>query len=134
MRGPEYDREFLVNKIAMMRIKGKSTRSIIEFLQEKVGMGQTTAYQVLKDAQSVIVELQSTELEGDYADAIAQLEEEYETTKDKRVKLSIRQELNKLKGLYKPQRLDVTTNGKDVTISEVVIKIITDKNDIEKED
>jgi CHAD domain-containing protein len=129
-RKPQYDREFLINQIAMMRIKGKSTRFLLEFLQNEVGMGQTTAYEHLRDAQQVILKMQSDDLEVDFAEAIAQLEEEYDACKDRRLRYNIRQEINKLKGLYKPQRVDVTTNGKDVNITGITIEIVNKKEDL----
>jgi CHAD domain-containing protein len=132
MRGPTYDREFLTNKIAMMRIKGKSTRFLIEFLQEKVGMGQTTAYEVLRDSQKIVTQMQEKDIEDAYADAIARLDELYEETPDRRVRLQIQQELNKLQGLYKPNKVDVTTNGKDLQINEIVVKFVDSKKDLDE--
>lgn len=132
MRGPKYDREFLVNKIAMLRIEGKSTRFLMEFLQEKVKMGQTTAYEVLRDAQKIVTQMQEKDIEDAYADAIARLDDLYEKTPDKRVRLQIQQELNKLQGLYKPNRVDVTTNGKDLSINEIVVKFVDSKNDLDE--
>jgi maltooligosyltrehalose synthase len=130
MRGKTYDREFLVNKISMLRIKGKSTYFIIEFLKNEVGMGQTTAYEVLRDAQKLIVDMQSSDIDNAYSEAIAQLEEEYESCKDRKLKLEIRKELNKLQGLYKPQRIDHTTNGKDMNITGITIEIVNKKEDL----
>lgn len=130
MRGPKYDREFLANKVAMMRIKGKSTRFLMDFLIEEVKMGQTTAYEVLRDAQKIVTQMQEKDIEDAYADAIARLDELYEQTPDKRVRLQIQQELNKLQGLYKPNRVDVTTNGKDVNFNEIIVKIVENKDDI----
>lgn len=127
-KGHKYDREFLVKKIAMMRIKGKSTRFILDFLQENVGIGQTTSYEIIRDAQKVVTEMQEKTMEDAYSDAIARLEEEYEMTSDRKLRLQIQQELNKLQGLYKPNKVDVTTNGKELP-TELVIKII--KNDEE---
>ena len=37
----KYDRDFLVAKISMMRIKGKSTQTILEFLMEKIKVNIT---------------------------------------------------------------------------------------------
>ena len=82
----KYDREYLVNKIAMMRIKGKSTRFLLEFLQEKVGMPQSTAYTVLRDAQENINQMQEKKIEDAYADALARLEDLYEESNDKKIK------------------------------------------------
>jgi fructosamine-3-kinase len=122
MRGPTYDRDFLVNKVAMMRIKGKSTYTIIEFLKDKVGMGQTTAYEVMRDAQKLFVELQKEKLEGAFEESISQLEELYESTSDKKLRLSIVQEMNKMKGLYAAQRVE---HSGQVGFTGIDIQIVT---------
>lgn len=132
MRGPTYDREFLVNKIAMMKIKGKSTYFILEFLKNDVKMGQTTAYEVLRDAQKVINEMQITEIETAFNEAIAQLEELYDSTSDKKLRLEVRKEISKMRGLYAAQ--EVKHSG-EIGIQGIDIKIITSKDDItDKED
>jgi len=122
MRGPTYDRDFLVNKVAMMRIKGKSTYTIIEFLKDKVGMGQTTAYEVMRDAQKLFVEIQKDKLEGAFEESISQLEELYESTSDKKLRLSIVQEMNKMKGLYAAQRVE---HSGQVGFTGIDIQIVT---------
>ena len=131
MRGPTYDREFLVKKIAMMKIKGKSTYFILEFLQNDIKMGQTTAYEVLRDAQKVINEMQLTEIETAFNEAIAQLEELYESTSDKKLRLEIRKEISKMRGLYAAQEIK---HSGEIGIQGIDIKIITSKDDITKED
>ena len=132
MRGKTYDREYLVNKIAMMKIKGKSTYFIIEFLKNDVKMGQTTAYEVLRDAQKVINEMQITEIETAFNEAIAQLEELYDSTSDKKLRLEVRKEISKMRGLYAAQ--EVKHSG-EIGIQGIDIKIITSKDDIpDKED
>ena len=129
----KYDKEYLITKLVMMRVKGKSTHTILEFLQEKVGMCRATSYEYLKEAQLQLLEQQSDNLDVAYGEAIAQLEELYEATNDKRVKLSIRAELSKLQGLHKPSRVDLTTNGKDLTITDITIEIVNKKEDLEDE-
>lgn len=131
MRGKTYDRDFLVKKIAMMRIKGKSTYFILEFLQNEVKMGQTTAYEVLRDAQKVINEMQLTEIETAFNEAVAQLEELYEDTSDKKLRLEIRKEISKMRGLYAAQEIK---HSGEIGIQGIDIKIITNKDDITKED
>jgi hypothetical protein len=123
-RGKTYDREFLVSKIAMMRIKGKSTHSVLEFLMEQVGMSRKIAYEVLGDAQKYIMEQTSEDTKVAFAEAIQRLEIIYENGNDK-VKLEALKEINKLRGLYSPEKLDITSNGQ--TISE--IKIIEIRNE-----
>jgi len=128
MRGNTYDRDFLINKVAMMRIKGKSTYTIIEFLKDKVGMGQTTAYEVMRDAQKLFVELQRDKLEGAFEESISQLEELYESTSDKKLRLSIVQEMNKMKGLYAAQRVE---HSGQVGFTGLDIQIINSKEELE---
>jgi hypothetical protein len=131
MRGKTYDRDYLVKKIAMMRIKGKSTYFILEFLQNEVKMGQTTSYEVLRDAQKVINEMQLTEIETAFNEAVAQLEELYEDTSDKKLRLEIRKEISKMRGLYAAQEIK---HSGEIGIQGIDIKIITNKDDITKED
>jgi hypothetical protein len=131
MRGKTYDRDYLVKKIAMMRIKGKSTYFILEFLQNDIKMGQTTAYEVLRDAQKVINEMQLTEIETAFNEAVAQLEELYEDTSDKKLRLEIRKEISKMRGLYAAQEIK---HSGEIGIQGIDIKIITNKDDITKED
>lgn len=104
----KYDREFLVNKVAMMRMKGKSTYNIVEFLKDDIGMGQTTAYEILRDAQKVFIDIQKQKLEGAFEEALSQLEELYDSTSDKKLRLNVIQEISKMKGLYAAQKVEHT--------------------------
>ena len=122
----KYDREYLVNKVAMMRIKGKSTYNIIEFLTETIGMAKTTAYEIMRDAQKLFVEIQKEKLEGAFEESISQLEELYDSTSDKKLRLSIVQEINKMKGLYAAQRVE---HSGQVGFSGIDIQIITNNDD-----
>ena len=103
----KYDREYLVAKIAMMRIKGKSTHTILEFLMEQVGMSRKIAYEVLGDAQKYIMEQTNEDTKVAFADAINRLEILYEEG-DSKIRLDVIKELNKLRGLYSPDKLDIT--------------------------
>jgi hypothetical protein len=105
--------------------------SILEFLQNEVKMGQTTAYEVLRDAQKVINEMQLTEIETAFNEAVAQLEELYEDTSDKKLRLEIRKEISKMRGLYAAQEIK---HSGEIGIQGIDIKIITNKDDISKED
>lgn len=106
-RGKAYDREFLVAKIAMMRIKGKSTHTILEFLMEQVGMSRKIAYEVLQDAQKYIMQQTNEDTKMAFADAIQRLEILYEEG-DAKIKLDVIKEMNKLRGLYAAQKIDVS--------------------------
>jgi len=129
MNNQKYDREYLVRRVAEMRIKGKSTRFLLEFLQDKVGMGQTTAYEILKDAQKVFIELQSSKLEGALEEALSLLEELYEDTSDKKLRLDILKETNKLKGIYAAQRVE-HTGSLNIAGIDIQIMGITNSNEV----
>ncbi len=103
----KYDREYLVAKIAMMRIKGKSTHTILEFLMESVGMSRKIAYDVLQDAQKYIMQQTSEDIKVALAESIHRLEEIYEGGNDK-VRLDVIKELNKLRGLYAAEKVDIS--------------------------
>lgn len=106
-RGKTYDREYLVAKIAMMRIKGKSTHTILEFLMEQVGMSRKIAYEVVGDAQKYIMEQTNEDTKLAFADAISRLEQLYENGTDK-IRLDALKEINKLRGLYAADKIDIT--------------------------
>jgi hypothetical protein len=103
----KYDREYLVAKIAMMRIKGKSTHTILEFLMETIGMSRKIAYEILQAAQNYIMEQTNEDTKIAFAEAIHRLEILYEDG-DNKTKLDVLKELNKLRGLYAAQKIDVS--------------------------
>jgi hypothetical protein len=123
----KYDREYLVAKIAMMRIKGKSTHSILEFLMETVGMSRKIAYDVLGDAQKYIMEQTNEDTKVAFAEAIHRLEEIYEGGNDK-VRLDVLKEMNKLRGLYAAQKVDITSAGEAIT--EIKLIQVNKKEDL----
>jgi nitrate reductase NapAB chaperone NapD len=106
-RGPEYDRVYLTNKVAMMRIEGMSTYNLLEFLMETIKCCRKVAYEILNDAQKIIVEIQKVEVETAFAEAIGKLEAIYQKA-DGKLKLETQKEINKLRGLYAAERIDVS--------------------------
>lgn len=128
MRGKTFDRELLVQKIALLRVEGKSTHFIMEFLKEEIKMGQTTAYEVIKEAQDYIVNMTSTDFQKAYSEAIQQIERKMDSVSDKKTWLSYRSELNKLQGLYAAQKIE---HSGQVGITGIDVQIITTKADLE---
>jgi hypothetical protein len=122
MRGKTFDRELLIAKIAMMRIEGKSTHFIMEFLRDTIKMGQTTAYEVLREAQDYIVKMTNQDLEKAYSEAIQQIERKMDSVSDKKTWLQFRAELNKLQGLYAAQKIE---HSGQVGFTGIDIQIIT---------
>lgn len=116
----KYDREYLVAKIAMMRIKGKSTHSILEFLMDQVGMSRKIAYEVLQDAQKYIMEQTSEDIKVAFSEAIQRLETLYEDG-DSKIRLDVIKELNKLRGLYAADKVEVKG---DLDINKITFEII----------
>lgn len=125
----KYDREYLVAKIAMMRIKGKSTHTILEFLMEQVGMSRKIAYEILGDAQKYIMEQTNEDTKVAFAEAVHRLEMLYEEG-DAKVKLDVIKELNKLRGLYATQKVDITSGGQSFT--EIKLIQINKKDDLDE--
>jgi hypothetical protein len=129
----KYDREFLVAKVSMMRLRGKSTLSISEFLQEKVGMSRKIAYEILRDAQSLIIEQLNEDIKLAMAEAVGRLDVLYEEG-DTKIKLEVQKELNKLRGLYSPSKLSVEGNLFDNITIEIVEPKIYNIDKEEEED
>lgn len=121
--------EDLVNGVVKMRVEnGASNKTILDFLQNDLGYGQSYAYEILREARKKIQEIWDKNAEAHLEESKGQLEELYEVAirrKDMKLALQIRQELNKLMGLYSPDKVDITSNGQ--TISE--IKIIEIRNE-----
>lgn len=139
MRGKKFDREYLVSQIAMMRIEGKSTHFILEFLEKDINMGRTTAYEVLREAQDYIINMTNKDLEKAYSEAIQQLERKMDSISDKRIWIQYRQELNKLQGLYAAQKVEhsgsIGFEGIDIQIvSRTLDESSSTKKDLNDED
>jgi hypothetical protein len=124
------DKEQVIMALVKMRIeKFATTKTMLDFLMNQLKYGQTYAYELIKLSKLRINQIFKEEHDESFVNAMARLEEIIETTKNEKVRLEAQKEMNKLLGLHKPQRVDVTSNGKDLQIGEVVIKIIRDKDE-----
>lgn len=115
----------IINEIVDMRISDmKSRKFIVDHLKTKYGYKNSYSYQLIQVANKKIEKLYADKFEQNSKEAKAQLEEmlqkAIEFNNDK-LALSIRQELNKLLGLYQ-DKIDITTNGKSIT--DININII----------
>ena len=90
-------------------------------------MGQTTAYEVLKEAQQFIVDMTNKDLEKAYMESIHQIERKMDSVSDKKTWLQYRAELNKLQGLYAAQKIE---HSGQVGITGIDVQIITTKADL----
>lgn len=128
-----FDRDQIIMGLIKMRIeKFATTKTMLDFLMKDLGYGQTYSYELIKESKNKINDIFKEEHEQSFYTAMARLEDIIETTKNEKMRLEAQKEMNKLLGLHRPQKVDVTTNGKDVSINEVVVKII--KNNDEETD
>ena len=122
---PEKDKEQIISALVKMRVeKFATTKTLLDFLMNQVGYGQTYSYELIKLSKERINLIFKEEYEQSFHNAIARLEELIETTKNEKVRLESQKEMNKLLGLYRPQKVDITSNGKDISVSEVIVKIV----------
>lgn len=121
----DFDKEDIIMALVKMRVeKYATTKTMLDFLMNDIGYGQTYAYELIKISKMRINDIFKEEHEESFHNAIARLEEIIETTKNEKTRLEAQKEMNKLLGLHRPQKVDLTTNGKDLQIGEVVVKII----------
>lgn len=121
----EWSKEDIVLALIKMRIeKFATTKTMLDFLMNKLGYAQTYAYELLKISKARIEKIFKEGHEESFYNAVARLEEMIEETKSERHRLAVQIEMNKLLGLHKPQRVDITSGGKEMAITEVIVKIV----------
>jgi hypothetical protein len=121
------EKEQIINALVKMRIERfSSQKTMLDFLMNQLGYGRTYAYELLDLARKRIGEIFKEEHEEAYEAAVGRLQEIIETTTSEKVRLEATKELHKLQGLYRPQRIDITTNGKDIT--GIQIEIVTNES------
>lgn len=127
----DWSKEDIIMALVKMRVeKFATTKTMLEFLMNQIGYAQTYSYELIKISKSRINEIFKEEHEESFHNAMARLEEIIESSKNEKVRLEAQKEMNKLLGLHKPQRVDVTSNGKDLQIGEVIVKIIRKDEDL----
>jgi len=112
----QYKTEDLVNSVVKMKVeKGASNKTILDFLQNDLGYKETMSYLILKSARNKIQQIWDKNAEAHLEEAKAHLEELLERAfKDKNYKLAlaVRQEMNKLMGLYQAEKIDLSIDFK----------------------
>jgi hypothetical protein len=118
----QYKTDDLINAIVKMKVeKGASNKTILDFLMNDLGYKTTYSYELIKQARERIKEIWDKNSEAHLEEAKGQLEEMLENAirkGDNKLALQIRQELNKLMGLYAAQKVEVS--GLDNIIVEIV--------------
>jgi plasmid maintenance system antidote protein VapI len=111
----DWDKEQIISALVKMRVeKFATTKTMLDFLMKEIGYAQTYAYEMIKISKARINEIFKEEHEESFHNAIARLEEIIETTKNEKTRLEAQKEMNKLLGLHKPQKVDVTSGGKEL--------------------
>ena len=133
----KYKKEDIIDAIVKMRIeKGASTKTILkDFLMGQLKYKQAYSYELIQEARKEIVKLYSTKNEELANEALGQLESMLEDAiKAKNIKLAleVRKEISKLTGLYAAEKVDITSNGKEITEIKLIqvnrIEDIDEKN------
>lgn len=127
------DREKLIMALVKMRVeKFATTKTMLDFLMNPpLNYKNSYAYELIRESKKRLNLIFKEEFEESFSNALARLEEIIETTKNDKTRLEAQKEMNKLLGLYRPQKVDVTTNGRDLNIGEVIVKIIKNKDEDE---
>ncbi len=130
----KYTKEDLIDEIVRLRLEEcRSTKTILDMLSKTLGYSKTQSYEYLKWAREKISEQYSLMNPAKLEEAIGQYEEAIEIQrlkKDWKMWSELNRELNKLKGLIN-NKVDITSNGKDISVSEIVVKIVRkDEEDI----
>jgi hypothetical protein len=128
----DFSKEDIIMSLVKMRVeKFATTKTMLDFLMKEIGYAQTYSYELIKISKTRINEIFREEHEESFHNAMARLEEIIESTKNEKTRLEAQKELNKLLGLHKPQKVDVTSNGKDISVSEIVVKIVRSNDEEE---
>ena len=105
----------IVDALVRMRlVKFASRKTMLEFLMNKLGYQTTQAYELIKKSKEKIAQMYAVEHGDAFDDAIARLDAMLEDEKSNKLRLEIEKEKNKLLGLHRPTKVDVTSNGKEL--------------------
>lgn len=129
----EWKKQDLINKTVEMSVSGHSQQEILKWLQVTGGCGIVWAYEIIKLSKPIINEALKDLATDRLERTIAELELQKWNAKaanDRRLVLEIQKEINKISGLHQ-QKVDITTNGKDLSIT--TIKLIEIKKDEEND-
>jgi hypothetical protein len=111
--------EEIIDALVKMRIeKNASNKTILDFLQKELKYKASYSYELLQLARNKIQEVYTRNIEEHFEEAKGQLEGMLERASkrgDYKLSLQIRQELNKLLGLYSPEKIDLTSGGEKIT-------------------
>ena len=126
-KDPKYKKIDLINKIVEMSCSGISQPQILIWLQTEGECSISFCYDLLREAKPIILDVLKDLSKDRLETTIRELEQMKVETGDKKLKLDIQKEINKISGLYL-EKVDVTSAGKELTEVKVVI-VNGDKGD-----
>jgi Ser-tRNA(Ala) deacylase AlaX len=127
-------REKAIQEIIEMRVSQMaSTKSLLNHLMFKHTYTREVATMMIGEMRKRIQDMFKEEHEQAYHNAIARLEELIEKAENQKIRLDAIKEMNKLLGLHKPQKVDITSGGDKLTDIKV-IKLIEASPEKKNED
>ncbi len=115
----KWKKEDIINAIVKMRTENMATtKTILDFLMNDLEYGQAYAYELIRESKDLIIELYKQDNISRVEEAIGQLETMLERSYlrgDYKLSYNIRQELNKMTGLYAAAKVDITSAGEAIT-------------------
>lgn len=118
-----WDRDQIILALVKMRVeKFATTKTMLHFLMVELGYAQTYSYELIKESKKKVNEIFKEESEESFYNSMARLEEMIETTKNEKVRLEAQKEMNKLLGLHRPTKVEVSGQ---VQIQGIDIQIIS---------
>ena len=106
-----------------------TTKTLLDYLMIELKYATTYSYELINESKKRIGEIFKEEHQDSYETAKARLEQMIEKTESEKIRIDAIKELNKLLGIYKPVKVDVTTNGESINKISVIKLIEYKKND-----
>ena len=124
------DKEQIILQLIQMRIVQRATtKTLLYYLMIELKYATTYSYELINESKKRIGEIFKEEHQDSYETAKARLEQMIEKTESEKIRIDAIKELNKLLGIYKPVKVDVTTNGESINKISVIKLIEYKKND-----
>jgi hypothetical protein len=124
------DKEQIILQLIQMRIvQMATTKTLLDYLMIELKYATTYSYELINESKKRIGEIFKEEHQDSYETAKARLEQMIEKTESEKIRIDAIKELNKLLGIYKPVKVDVTTNGESINKISVIKLIEYKKNE-----
>jgi len=124
------DKEQIILQLVQMRIvQMATTKTMLEYLMVELKYHTTYSYELINESKRRIGEIFKEEHQDSYETAKARLEQIIEKTESEKIRIDALKEMNKLLGIYKAIKIDVTTGGEKINQISVIKLIEYKKND-----